>query len=586
MATVQATSKLSRTQGYQSTDQRPQVSPKGSERKAAPTRTQFQKSKFANTTKAKLWSRSLEGGTDALPWAEPWARPSEGETDAQSSEISNDESQQQTGSKSKLDTKMVTITTKKSLSTLSARSLDRQIVRKTSSKTWKESNNEEVVQNIQKFELGLDERPDVHVTDSSEEEEESEDKVKSSRSEKSGKEIVTRLSSHKTQRSQMAGTDIDPKPAKVFYCWECFDPTLDPSSVGFCVECNDYLCLNCVNIHGGRLKTRKHTIFAGRDMEQILNSEGYTTDSSDSEPDKPEFLKEPKLIRECTIMAPEDKEKCTIHSATVLADGSIILSDIINNNLKHFDIKFRLKSVLDLGSGPRDICTSNIKDSEVYVTLNSFHAFFKIATKPKLEIINSTLVGGECYGITCWKLGVAVTAAVKKFAEGTLELFLLDYEGHTLRRVQQNLYDKYEMFFDDYKGKNERKRHHEIGKMQFDLPWNLSSDDKGQQIIVSDYGNHTVTCINVDGKVEYQFDDANLNGPTSLATDEEENMFILGQRSHNVYQMTRNREKLGQILTREDGLEYPGAIIYNPVNKTLILQVRGWSDKIQVYKLD
>ena len=569
MATIQATSKLSRSLDYRSKGQRSTGPTNGTAKTAGQTETQFQKSAFAKTTKAKLSARSLESGTDA-----------------QRSEISMDESQEKSGSKShQLHTQNVTVTTKQSLSNLSARSLEGLKISKRSTKIQKGFNDRQAVQNLQKLKLDLDKRSDGQEPDNSEEE--SEDKVISSRSQKSEKEALTRLSSHKTERSQMAGTDIDPEPAKVFYCWECFDATLDPSSVGFCVECNDYLCLNCISIHGGRLKTRKHTLFAGRDMEQILNSEGYKTDSSsDSDPEKPEFLKEPQLVRECIIMAPEDKEKCTIHSATILADGSVILCDIMNNNLKHFDIKFRLKSILDLGSGPRDICTSNIQDSEVYVTLNSFHAFFQIATKPKLEIIRSTLVGGECYGITCWKLGVAVTAAVKKFAEGTLELFLLDYEGHTLRRIQQNVYDKYEMFFDDYKGKDEQKRHREIGKMQFDLPWNLSSDEKGQRILVSDYGNHTVTCINVDGKVEYRFDDANLNGPTSLAKDEEGNLFILGHRSHNVYQMTRNREKLGQILTREDGLEYPGAIIYNPVNKTLILQIRGWSDKIQVYKLD
>ena len=379
---------------------------------------------------------------------------------------------------------------------------------------------------------------------------------------------------------------MEPQPAKVFYCGECFDATLDPSTVGFCVECDDYLCYSCINIHRGRGKTKKHTIFAGRDMEQILQSEGYTTDSSDSEPDHTEHLKEAKLIRECIIMAPEDREKCTIHSAIVLADGAVILCDIINNNLKQFDIKFRLRSVLDLGSGPRDICTSNIKDSDVYLTLNSFHAFFQINTKPKLEIMRSIGVDGECYGISCWKKGVAVTATIKKHAVCNMELLLMDYEGIILRRVQQNIYNKYEMFFLDYTGRDERKRHHEIGKLQFDLPWKLCCDERGQRVLVSDYGNHSITSIHVDGKVEYQLEEANLNGPTSVTMDQEGNLFIVAQRSHSVYQLTKNREKLGQIMTRVDGLEYPGAIIYNPVNKTLILQMSGWSDKIQVYELD
>ena len=413
-----------------------------------------------------------------------------------------------------------------------------------------------------------------------------EERLEDDNGKRSQKGTGSRLGSHKTQRSQTGGTDIDPEPAKVFYCWECFDVTLDPSTVGFCVECNDYLCYHCINIHKGSVNTKKHTIFAGRDMEQILQSQGYKTDSSDSEPEQVEYLKDAQLVRECTIMAPEDKDKCTIHSATVLTDGTVILCDIMNNNLKEFDIKFRLRSVLDLGSGPRDICTSNKKDSEVYITLNSFHAVFQINTKPKLEIMRSIVVGGECYGITCWKLGIAVTATIQKYAAGTFELLLMNYEGHILRRVSQNVYDKYEMYFDDYVGKDERKRHREIGKMQFDLPWNLFSDGKGQRILVSDYGNHTVTNINVDGKVEYRLEDANLNGPTSLTTDDEGNLFLVGQRSHNVYQLTTKRDKLGQILTRQDGLEYPGAIIYNRVNNTLILQVHGWSDKIQIYKLE
>lgn len=565
MGTKQARSKLSRLLDDRSGNHvLDRLEEQPGENKDRQAKREFQKSSFARTTKAKLSARTLEGGTDAQRTVTP-QRQSEEEN-----------------RKQRHFHKDAAAMTTKSSSNLSARSLDGLSVnQRPQQSSQKKIRNQFSL----KLQLGSDRRPESQRSSGSEGSR-SEDSTTSQRSDKLQKASVIRLGSHKTQRSQMAGTDIDPEPAKVFYCWECFDATIDPSTVGFCVECNDYLCYHCINIHRGKIATKKHTIFAGRDMEQILKSEGYRTDSSDSEPEQIDFLKEVKLVRECTIMAPEDKEKCTIHSATVLGDGSVILCDIMNNNLKHFDVKFRLKSVLDLGSGPRDICTSNINHSEAYVTLNGFHAFFQINTKPTLENTRSIDVGGECYGITCWKLGVAVTSAVKKFAEGTLELFLLDYEGHTLRRVQKNVYDKYEMYFDDYRGKDERKRHHEIGKMQFDLPWYLTSDEKGQRILVSDYGNHTITSVNVDGKVEYQIDDVNLNGPTGIATDEDRNLYIVGQRSHNVYQMTSNREKLGQILTRVDGLEYPGAIIYNPVNKTLILQISGWSDKIQIYKLD
>ncbi|XP_053405073.1 uncharacterized protein LOC128558867 [Mercenaria mercenaria] len=351
------------------------------------------------------------------------------------------------------------------------------------------------------------------------------------------------------------------------FCTQCLDDIERLSkATAFCKQCNEYICSDlCLRQHAKNRLSKNHCFLLDDELKDYLEKKGIVIDTGNAEERDcaPAAKHKQAVLRtEFNIRAASDKEICSIHASAVLGNGFIVLADLKNSNLKLFDPDKRTcTAVLKLEKGPRDICASNVNDTDLYVNEAGVKGIHLINTID-FSISKTLPTEGECYGVACWKRGIAVTSTSYKTYYGQYELQLLDYHGRVNRKF--------------IVGK--------VKNLEFNLPWYLSSNVDGQQILISDFGNHRVTCIDVDGSVIFVYKDSDLIRPVSLSTDNENDIFVVSQRSHCIHHLSCKGEKRG-VVYAENSMEYPGGISFDLQNDRFCVQCIGWSDIIQLFDI-
>jgi hypothetical protein len=354
---------------------------------------------------------------------------------------------------------------------------------------------------------------------------------------------------------------------EIRFCAQCLDDIETLSNVNaFCKQCNEYICSDlCLRQHAKSRLTKGHEYMLDDDLKVYLARKGMIIGkdvSAEKEESKALKYMQAVLRTEYNIRSNSDKEICSIHASVVLKNGCIVLADLKNNNLKLFDpIDRTCISVLLLEKGPRDICASNKNDTDLYAIESGIKGIHLVNTSD-FSISKTLPAQGECFGVVCWKQGIAVTTISHKSYCGQYELHLLDYHGRTIRKF--------------IAGK--------LKNLEFNLPWYLNSYMDGQQILISDFGSNAVTSVDVSGSVNFVYKDPGLIRPVSMATDAESNIFVVSQRSHCIYHLSSRGEKRGEIYA-DTSMEYPGGISFDLQNGRFYVQCIGWSDVIQVFDL-
>lgn len=251
------------------------------------------------------------------------------------------------------------------------------------------------------------------------------------------------------------------------------------------------------------------------------------------------------------ISHPDDTEQFLLRASLALSTGEILLLDRANKDIKLIDKCFNCVAVLKFDTYPFDICKSNRKRSEYYVTepeMETVHCI--IAGNGRIAKYKQYRIDEECRGITCWKSGVAVSVMRVGF-RGTLGL--LDYDFKLKRKVWES----------------------ELHKELFRAPWYLESFNGGRNIVVSDQGNHSVICLDAKTlSTIFIFEHEQLIGPRTLTMDSHDNIYVIGSNEacHNVVKISPEGKLKGIFLSRKDKLNYPSGITYNKANETILLQ--------------
>lgn len=360
------------------------------------------------------------------------------------------------------------------------------------------------------------------------------------------------------------------EPVRIRFCAQCLDDIQDFSKViAFCKQCNEYICSHsCLKQHAKYRLTKSHCYLFDEELKHYnIEKKGVIIDADNSESDlnissSEGKLKQAELRTEYNVRAATDKEICSIHASAVLKNGCIALADLKNNNLKLFSPEKRqCILVLKLEKGPRDISVSNVNGSDLYAIERSVKGIH-VVTTDDFSISKTIPTEGECFGVACWKYGIAVTTMSHKTYFGKYELHLLDYHGRVKRKFTTE----------------------KVRNLEFNLPWYLSANLEGQALLVSDFGAHTITCVDVDGGVLFVYKDNGLVRPVSMATDNNNDILVVGQRSHNIHHLSHKGEKKGEIYS-ENSMEFPGGISFDKENDKFNVQCIGWSDTIQVFDL-
>ena len=264
------------------------------------------------------------------------------------------------------------------------------------------------------------------------------------------------------------------------------------------------------------------------------------------------------LVGKHRIKLPGEAKRVSVRCTLLLPSGGLVVVDNNNENTKLFDTDFRCTSVLK----PKiyDVCLSNIDETEIYAT-GFAGSVYRIATEPGLKILKTFDLGGGCWGITsCLTNKIATTVK-----QGDIyALLILNAKGEVVHRIEEG----------------------DIQDLKFGDPLYLTSIKEGQQIIISDWSNNSVTCLDLELGVMFVYENIRMKRPHSLASDGKDNIFVACRVSNNIHQISSaTGKKVDILLTRQDELISPGGLEYDPVHNTIIIQAREEDDDIEIYQL-
>ena len=246
------------------------------------------------------------------------------------------------------------------------------------------------------------------------------------------------------------------------------------------------------------------------------------------------------------IRMSSDGKEPWISGCIVMPDDRVILCDRQNDNLKLLDRLFTIQHSLDLPCKPYDI--SAVDDTTAIITLPKMKQLQFIEVTDRMALGRVIQLDLECYGIHCVGSSIYVTC-FNPIIGRDCEIRILDLDANVRKRLNLNRDKTYIFIRPDY----------------------INVSARTKRIYVSDWGQHTVTCMDQDGTVVYQYKDPKLRGPMGLCVDEEDNVIVCGKWFNNIHIVTAAGERSSIILTGNDGIKYPYSVAYRRSDNTLIV---------------
>ncbi|CAC5390580.1 unnamed protein product [Mytilus coruscus] len=94
----------------------------------------------------------------------------------------------------------------------------------------------------------------------------------------------------------------------------------------------------------------------------------------------------------------------------------------------------------------------------------------------------------------------------------------------------------------------------------------------GCSMLPDDGGNHSVTCCDYYGNILWTFCNKSvLAGPNGISVDNDGNLFVAGVWTQNVVVISSDGQLYRQILSFEDGLDFPLVLHYDQPTNTLLV---------------
>ncbi|KAH3855027.1 hypothetical protein DPMN_097586 [Dreissena polymorpha] len=372
------------------------------------------------------------------------------------------------------------------------------------------------------------------------------------------------------------------------FCNKCLQKHLIRDAYGFCKVCMDFLCRQCVNAHESTLFTLNHGIIVGAELMERYHhamrkdkpkgkhvSRSHLDMVADGraslqyfEADKGTKAKsedvadgafDAQLLKNLKIRVISDTRKCFICACVVYNDGKIIVADANNKTLKLFNKHHNFLHTFHMKREPWDICRAVDYTTDLFATESQTNGFHQLKVTDEIRYMLTVKVKGECFGITDWKGGIAVSVKLetKEFC-----IKLMDQFGNIHRVIP----DGFEM------------------QLQLRSPWYLASLKKGRYIVISDAGTGAVTCIAVEGGIKFMYKNRKeLKDPRNIASDMDNNIFVVDYETDTVHQLSPQGEDLGVILCGREGLVNPCGIACH--KEFLYIQAKMDSNFLNLYEL-
>ena len=237
--------------------------------------------------------------------------------------------------------------------------------------------------------------------------------------------------------------------------------------------------------------------------------------------------------KQLDIKLPEDTRTPYIDGCTFLQDGTLLLCDEVNRNLKLLSSSLRVEEILKLPSKPWDVSATDYGNA--IITLPELMQLQFIDIVPKLNTGRVIQLDKNVYGVhvldneiyaTCFGMGV------KHTSDSNGEIQVLNKQGNLIRKLGLR----------------------QDGTPLLLTPFNITVSPASGKVYVVDPFTDSVTCLKPDNSLVYQYIDSELVNPRGLAVDNEDNIIVCGGNSNNVTTISADGNKIATLVSSEDGI--------------------------------
>lgn len=274
-----------------------------------------------------------------------------------------------------------------------------------------------------------------------------------------------------------------------------------------------------------------------RACEEAAKTTGDPTQQVDSQSELPEDNFESMAFSLVHTFRVQSEEKDPwIRHIEVLPDGNILLSDRYNCQLLLYDSNGILLKKAKLPSGPWNMTMTN--NNLVAITLPDSKSVV-FYTPNTLKSSTKFQVHDDCRGIACVGNRLFVNCV-------TNGLKIMTMAGKTLKVLPQY-----------------------VGYMS------LARGPK-DRLLATLFAEDRMVCIDLKGKVRYDFTQKSLCGPTSFAVDNgKEHLYIVGHHGNTINLLSKKGKESRVLLNKKNGIDRPWAIGYDSCVKKLFISNFG-----------
>ena len=333
---------------------------------------------------------------------------------------------------------------------------------------------------------------------------------------------------------------------KVYHlCESCIEDGVDKEAKYYCQDCNQKICDACKDYHRKLAGTRNHTISPiNMGLATVSGKLGYMNISSDDAAIKTVLLgRKVQSSSRVNVKAGDDKKTPGITGCIVMTNGDVVLCDSPNDKIKLLNSSGVLTGNMKLSSAPFDV--SVLDPTSVIVTLPDNEQLQVVQVYPQLKPGRVIQLDKRGYGVAVGN-GELYVICNNDHREGEIKALSLD--GKVKRRLGVN----------------------KDGSFMFKFPCYITVSSSGKKIFVSDVNTGAVTCMSVDGRVIYTYEDDSMRKPLGLLCDAEDNILVCGGRSNNVQVLTTDGKRHCTLLT-VSWLNDSRSISYRDSDNTLLV---------------
>jgi hypothetical protein len=241
-----------------------------------------------------------------------------------------------------------------------------------------------------------------------------------------------------------------------------------------------------------------------------------------------------KHQREIDAKLAKEVSNCSIRYSCITPDGSLLLADNGNKQLKRLDLWTEtINDCINLQTSPCAVCLISKMESAVALADNTIQF---VSLENKLSATHKLKMNHPCHGL-------AHKDGKLFISDNAKTLYIHDMNGHELKRISTNT----------------------SGKKLFQQAAHIKISAEGDQLFVAD-GDKGIVILDIEGNHLSTLRYSSLAGTWGVCTDGG-NLFVCGQYSNNIVQIGQDFKVLGQLVK----VNRPYSVSFDPRNTRLFV---------------